>query len=70
MIAPPLPRDEHSRLERLRILGLLDRVVEHGEVVVNRQRTAVARPGRNLRGRIHSCLRHGRELSRAQMPHA
>ncbi len=24
MIAPPLPRDEHSRLERLRILGLLD----------------------------------------------
>ena len=24
MIAPPLPLDEHSRLERLRILGLLD----------------------------------------------
>jgi len=25
MIAPPLPLDEHSRLERLRVLGLLDR---------------------------------------------
>ncbi|MGY6039445.1 PAS domain S-box protein [Aeromonas sp. AE23HZ002T15] len=25
MIAPPLPLDEHSRLERLRLLGLLDR---------------------------------------------